>query len=423
MNKDLKIGRRELLQIGAATAAVAALPATVAAQPKPIKLGYVAPLSGRLASYGVSASPGIAFMAKQINAAGGIKSLGGAKLEILNVDTKGDTKVTISEIERLINDEEVAGVIGPFSSLDAIAANPLADQYKIPFISPFWTSEKAFALNTRYARTLNITSDTYSNSSVHMLKHLQDKHGLAGKRVGLVYDNSEFGRTIAIGVKTRLEKVGVTPVIDLPITPPVTDLSPSILRLRDSGADVILGVLYFNEVVLYFRAADTLGYKVPVIGCASGYTDTRLPDALGPEVAKRALVNVPVIGATTGLRRGNKYAPLATFFDSLKNEAIQPGVTPGVELDWYTLGAQSVVAFQLAFEQAASTDGTKVNDAILKMNVARGSSSLILPFYDPGLAWETNGQPKNQAASFAQWRDNKPVIVYPDDVASAPLKL
>lgn len=417
--------RREVMQYGAA--GIAAFTAGVGmkdafAQGKTVKLGFVAPLSGRLASYGVSASPGIAFAAKQINAAGGIKSLGGARIEILNADTKGDTKVTVAEIERLISDEKVAGILGPFSSLDAMAANPLSDQYKIPFVSPFWTSEKAFTLNSRFSRTLNITSNSYSSSAVRMLMHLKEKHRLPANKIALTYDNSEFGRGIANSAKTELAKIGIAPVIDLPITPPQTDLTPSILRLRDSGADVILGALYFNEVVLYYRAADTLGYNVPVIAMASGFSDARLPGALGPEIAARAL-QIPVYGATTGLRPENPYPPLAKFFENLKNEEIRPGHTPGVELDWFALGAQSVLVFRDALEAAGSTDGVKLNEAIAKTNTPRGSGSLILPFYSPSLAWEPNGAPMNQLVSFAQWQDGKSVLVYPEDVAAAKPRL
>jgi branched-chain amino acid transport system substrate-binding protein len=420
-----ELNRRRFLELTLAGASTLAFSRGASAQGAPgeIKLGVVMPLSGRFASYGSSARPGIEFTVKMINERGGIKSLGGAKLRLAWADTKGDTKVTVAEIERLISDEKVTGIIGPFSSLDSVAANPLSDQYKIPFVSPFWTSAKAFTLNSRYSRTLNLTSNSYAPGAIKLFNLLKERHGLAGKKIGLLYDNSEYGRGIAEWIKKELERIGQAPSIDLPVTPPITDLGPSILRLRDSGADFLFVGFYYQEAVLYFRAADVLNYRVPAIGLGSGFIDPRLPGALGKETAARVL-QFPVFCGNTGLNEDTKYPPLQAFLKATEKEAQRPGHSPGVEFDWYLLAAQTVLVFKNALESSASRDGSKVNDAILKMSLPRGSTDLVLPFYDPALAWaERNGQPLNQAVVFSQWQNGKPVVVYPEDVATAKPKL
>ncbi len=418
--KPVYLQRRTLLS--AAALAIATPAFSQQRRQAPIRLGMVAPMTGRFASYGASGVPGAQLAVRIVNERGGVASLGGAPLELLIADSKGDAKLTVAEIERLINDEKVAGIVGPFSSLDALAANPLSDQYKIPFVSPFWTSDKALDLNSRYSRTINLTSSSHARTVVNMLKVLRDKYKLPASKVAVLFDNSEYGRAASDGVKRLLGQSGIQLALDLPVSPGSSDYAPAILRARDSRAEVVMAGFYFQETVQLLRAADALDYRVPIIGFASGFADARLPGALGPDVAARVLKS-PVFGTTTGMRENTKYGPLQALLKEAEKETIRPGVTPGLELEWYGLSAQAVFVFKEAFERARATDGTRVNDAILAMNLPRGSDMLVAPFYDPGLAWEPNGQPKNQAPSVAQWQDGKSVIVYPDDVAAGSARL
>lgn len=408
--------------VSAAALAVAAPTFAQRARQAPIRLGMVAPTTGRFATYGASGVPGAQLAVRIVNDRGGVASLGGAPLELLVADSKGDAKTTVAEIERLINDEKVAGIVGPFSSVDALAANPLSDQYKIPFVSPYWTSDKAFGLNSRYSRTINITSPSHGKAAVNMLKELRDKHKTPVSKVAVLFDNSEYGRSSADSVKRLLGPAGFNVVLDLSVTPGSSEYTPVILRARDSGADVVMAGFYFQETVLLLRAADTINYRNPIIGFGSGFSDARLPGALGADVAARVL-KAPVFGTTPGIREDTKYAPLQALLRAARKETVRPGLTAGLELDWYGLGAQAVLIFAQAFERAASTVGSKVNDAILAMNLPRGSEMLVAPFYDPGLAWEPNGEPKNQAPSVAQWQDGKSVIVYPQDVAAGTARV
>lgn len=424
MRNTHRVGRRQF--VGASAALGASLYLGPAfAQPRRgavLKLGMPVPVTGRFATYGASAVPGAQLATRLINENGGVAALGNAPIELVIADSKGDAKVTVAEIERLINDQKVAGIIGPFSSLDALAANPLSDQYQVPFVSPFWSSEKALTLNSRYSRTLNLTSGSYGGAGVNLLKVLRSKHGLAGTKAAVVYDNSEYGRGASDVVKRLLVQGGTPAALDLPVTPGSSDYGPTVLRIRESGADVVLACFYFQETVLLLRAADALSFRTPIIGIGSGFADARLPGALGPEVAARAL-KAPVFGTTTGMRENSKYGPLQALLKAAEKEPVRPGITQGVELEWYGLGAQAVYVFKTAFEQAGSAVGSKVNDAMLAMNIRRGAETLVAPFYDPSLSWEPNGQPKNQAPSVAQWQDGKSVIVFPDDVAAAPPRI
>nr|WP_272213040.1 ABC transporter substrate-binding protein [Marinicella sp. W31]MDC2878980.1 ABC transporter substrate-binding protein [Marinicella sp. W31] len=110
-------GFRKLLASGALSAlgvVAGTLPATAA---DPVKVGYIIPLSGgAAASIGQEMSRATHMAVEQINAAGGIASLDGAPIELLEVDSRGDPKVALTEAERLITVEDVSVMIGAFQS-------------------------------------------------------------------------------------------------------------------------------------------------------------------------------------------------------------------------------------------------------------------------------------------------------------------
>ena len=121
MTTNANLTRRLILQAGAASAALGA-PGLLLAQPKPIKIGLVHPVSGGLAYSGAQGRLGCQMAIDAINAAGGIKSMGGAKLE-----------AALAEVERLQQDG-VSAYVGCFASAIALAATQAAAKYNTPFL-------------------------------------------------------------------------------------------------------------------------------------------------------------------------------------------------------------------------------------------------------------------------------------------------
>ena len=405
--------------VGVAAAALCIRPA-MAQSSEPVKIGFVFPFTGRLASYGESAGPGVDLALKIINESGGIKSLGGAPLGVFRGDDQGDAKLASSEIERLVTREKISGLIGVFSSTEAVSIGTLADQYEIPFLSPSWTTAKAFTIGSTYSRTFNLTGESFAKGGVSMLKFLNDEKGMNARKVGVIYDGSEYGRGVIDIVKEMLAGTEYTVVEDLPYTTPITDFTPQVLRLRNSGAEVLMAAQYYQETVLLLRAMDSLDYRVPFVGCASGFSDTRLPGSLGDAIAERTLA-APVFGpvAVSDLV---PYGPLVAFLDRARAEGYTFG-TGGLDLNWFVLGAQALFIYKAAIEAAASRKGKDINDALLSLQIARGSDELIVPFYDPALVWEETGRPLNQAVPYIQWQDTQMKMVYPPDIAAAEIRL
>ena len=124
MNSTDRLSRRLILKAGAATAALGA-PGLLLAQAKPLKIGLLHPVSGALAFSGSQSRLGAMMAIDEINAAGGIKSLGGTKLEALLGDSQSRPEVGVSEVERM-HQEGVSAYVGCFASAIALPATQAA---------------------------------------------------------------------------------------------------------------------------------------------------------------------------------------------------------------------------------------------------------------------------------------------------------
>ncbi len=103
---------------------------------EPVKVGVILAMSGPLATMGENLRMAYDFALKEINESGGIKSLGGAKVQFIYGDHQADPKVAASEVERLIMRDKVSAVLGTFPSSVSYTATEVAERYKTPFFEP-----------------------------------------------------------------------------------------------------------------------------------------------------------------------------------------------------------------------------------------------------------------------------------------------
>ena len=137
----------------------------------PVKIGYLIPLSGSAAaSIGKDMSRATHLAIKHINEAGGIKSMGGAPLELVEVDSRGDAKVAITEVERLITREKTPVLLGAFQSGVTFPATAVAEKNRTPWVveisRPRPTSPNAASsmCSVRYRCRLRATPTAWSTS-------------------------------------------------------------------------------------------------------------------------------------------------------------------------------------------------------------------------------------------------------------------
>jgi len=130
-----RINRRTFLKYSAVlgTTALSGFPTVLRAQPKEILIGSVQPVTGPLADIGIACRRANQMAVDEINAKGGIKSMGGAKLRLLLGDSEAKEEVGRMEAERLIKEGAVC-IVGPFMSGIAMAISTLCEARGIPFV-------------------------------------------------------------------------------------------------------------------------------------------------------------------------------------------------------------------------------------------------------------------------------------------------
>lgn len=245
-----RLTRRTVLQGTAASAAVAGLPLPLRAQAKTFKIGVIHPVTGPLAEPGQACRLGAQMAADAINAAGGIKALGGAKLELIFGDTQTKADVARAEAERVIN----AGaqmLQGAFNSGDTAAMVPVAQQRRVPFLVDIAAADPITANVAKSVRegTQKVqyvyrnfpTGSSFGRKAVQYFNEIFAAAGVAPRRVVVMYANDLFGQLQSRGFVAahKAAKPAWDIVEVIPWPEPPTDLSTEVSRAKAARPDII----------------------------------------------------------------------------------------------------------------------------------------------------------------------------------------
>ena len=271
----MTLSRRTLL----VTTATLAAPAVLRAQPAAIKIGILQPVTGALAQDGELGRLGAQIAIDEINAAGGIASLGGAKLEMVFGDARSAPDAGVAEVERL-QAEGVCAVVGGFASPICLAASQAASRYGLPDIVDVGVSDAIISRglpNTfRFAPGFGkVTSVALDN-----LVTLNDAAGKPARTVVLVHEDGLFGSGLAKLMQAELPRRGFEIMETIAHPTPARDMSNVALRIRALNPDLILPSDYYGEFVLLARTLQQQRIKPKGIygvlnGAASNYRFVR----------------------------------------------------------------------------------------------------------------------------------------------------
>ncbi len=241
--------RRAVLGAGVA---VLAAPAVLRAQPAAIKVGLLQPLTGALAQDGELGRIGAEAAVAKINGDGGIKSLGGAKIELVIGDARSNPEAGVQEVERL-NGEGVAAIVGGFASPICLAASQAAARYELPYIVDVGVADQIVTrglTNTfRFAPGFGMVT----KAAVENLVRLNDAAGKPCKTVVLVHEDGLFGSGLAKLMQAELPKRGFEIMETISHPTPARDMNNVALRLRSLQPDLLIPSSYYSEFVLLAR--------------------------------------------------------------------------------------------------------------------------------------------------------------------------
>lgn len=251
MTASTGLSRRTILMAGAASAVLGA-PGLSIAQPRTTKIGLVHPVSGALSYSGAQSRMGARLAIDEINAAGGIKSMGGARLEALLGDSQSRPEVGVSEVERM-QQEGVSAYVGCFSSAIALPATQAAAKYNTPFMIDVGVSDALVSRGLKNVFRLAPGNGKCVEDAFAGLSEVNKAAGGVARSAVVVHEDSEFGTSTAKLLSTRLSGIGIEVKEVLKHATPTRDFSNLVLRIKGLKPDIVIISNYQNEYVLLAR--------------------------------------------------------------------------------------------------------------------------------------------------------------------------
>jgi branched-chain amino acid transport system substrate-binding protein len=399
----------------AGTAVVAGFPAVLRAQAPTVKIGTLHCVTGPQAEPGQACRLGAQMAADAINAAGGIKSMGGARIELLLGDTQTKPEVARAEAERLVN----AGaqlLMGTFNSGDTAAVVPVAQQRRVPFLVDISAADSITAnvaksvregqQKVQYVYRNFPTGTLFGQRAVQYFTEIFKEAGVSPKRVVLMHSNDLFGQNQARGFQAAHKAANpsweIVEVISWPEPP--SDLSTEVSRAKAAKPDVI----------------------APITKPASA-------QLLLPEIVKQRLDIMGIVGPGSpglyeagqiaALKENLEYVMASNPWPNFKNARTRQVAeeytkrSGGKTFDTnsgYSYDGMFVLADVL--ERAKSTDPDTVVDALKKTRFTGG-----LMVYGGPIVFNEIGDNPNATPAMIQILAQKPVVVWPKDVATEKL--
>ncbi|MGQ9676129.1 MAG: ABC transporter substrate-binding protein [Chloroflexota bacterium] len=393
----------------ATTTAPSAAPITPApAKVGEVRVGILLPLTGSVASYAERIKYGFEQAVEEINKAGGIKSLGGAKFNALYFDTTDKPDVAKTEAERVILKENVTAIIGIFGSPLTYPASELADRYKIPWLVQSAVRDDLTDRGFKYLFRACQKSSLDAQVMVNTMALLNKKMGTDYKNVALLLNNTDASQANAANLKTMLPEAGFNIVLEEIYPKEAADLSSQVLKVKSAKPDVLMVMMSTPDAILAQNAlADNNVDVKAIISYGDGHSDPAFYKAvgkLGDYIISNNEWDAGLVRVKPQAKALND-AFIAKFGEPMPAHAGQ--------------AYSNVYVLADAIERAASIDRDKVRDALAKTNITEGPA-LVMPYAK--IQFDETGQNMYTDEVTTQWADGRTHIVYPEALAEPGYK-
>ena len=251
-----RISRRRFLQstgLGAVAAAgLVNAPVVSRAQGATVKVGVLHPVSGALSYSGQQGRLGATMAIDEINAAGGIKALGGAKIEAVLGDAQSTPDGGNAEVEKM-NSAEVSAIVGGYASAICLAASQTAARYDLPYIVDVGVVDSIVTRGLKNTFRFGPGFGVIAKTALDNLVSINDQAGKVAKTVVIVHEDSAFGSGLAKLLNAQLPDRGFQVLETIPHPTPTRDFNNVVLQIKAQNPDLVIPADYYNEYVLLAR--------------------------------------------------------------------------------------------------------------------------------------------------------------------------
>lgn len=387
--------RRFILAAGAAALAA---PTVLRAQTPAIKIGMIHPVTGALSFGGQMCRLGGLAAIDDINREGGVKALGGARIEPILGDAQGRPEIGASLVDQMA-EQGVVGFTGCFSSPIALAATQAAAKYNLPFSIDAGLADSLTGRGLKNVYRLFPNVSQTSRGALAALDAINKGAGSPAKTAMIVHEDSEFGTGTAKFMTENLSKIGIKVIDTIAHATPTRDFTNVVLKIKAGKPDIVIPSSYNNEYVLFVRTLVQQKVDLAAIySIAGGGFNLRFAREQ-PQNAENILDFNHWYNP-----RSPKAQAFASMFES-----------KGSPFSFENLFGYFAMRFLVdGLERAASTDREKVNEVLATSTF--GSDLLT---YAPTKL--VNGQNLSAQATMQQIQGGDIKVVWPDEYASAKL--
>jgi branched-chain amino acid transport system substrate-binding protein len=388
------------------------LTTTTAFAAQTVKVGFIFPLTGSLASIGSEQKSATAVAMDIINhahpklkgiplaASKGLPGLDNAQLVPIFVDSQGSPSAGQTQAVRLSTQKNIAAIIGSYQSGVTKTTSRAAERYQIPFL----TADSVDATLTKrgfkwfFRTTPNVSQ--FAGNYMDFFDYLND-HGHTVKTLAVVYENTDYGTSVNKYVTQAAQKAGYKVVAHLSYNHNTTDVTSEVTRLKTTHPDAVIFASYTSDSILYIKTLKHLNYKPKVvIGDDSGFSDPSFITTVG-SIAQGALDrsawSLPPKGSP-GFRVNQMYKKKT-----------------GHALDGSTSRLiQGILTMAYAIDQAGSTDHDAIRKALMKTDLTE--KQIIMPW--KGIKFNDNGQNTRGGIVMIQLFNGNYETVWPKKYAS-----
>ena len=287
--QKMPFSRRRFLAttaLGAAAAASGslAMPSLLHAQGAGVKLGLLHPVTGALSYSGQQGRIGATMAVDEINAAGGIKALGGAKIDPVLGDAQSTPDGGTAEVEKM-NSAEVCCVVGGYASSICLAASQAAARYDLPYVVDVGVADSIVTRGLKNTFRMGPGFGVIAKTALDNLTIINDQAGKPAKTVIIVHEDSLFGSGLAKLLNAQLPAKGFEILETIAHPTPTRDFANVVLKIKAQNPDLIIPANYYNEYVLLARTMQEQHVRPKGIysvlgGAASSYKFVKeFPDA------------------------------------------------------------------------------------------------------------------------------------------------
>lgn len=279
------MGRRTFIKcagvLGAGTVLAGWPRMGIAQRVEEIEVGVIEGFSGFLAKTADWNKKAYEMAKDEINRAGGIKALGGAKLKLIYRDSEGKASVGMAAAEKLCN-EKVLALVGCYQSDVSFATTQVAEKYKVPQLVPVGVADEITERGFKYTFRQNVKGSWLGRDSLEFFKYIGEKSGVKPKTAVVLVNDTSYGQSVAKSDVEYAKKIGTLKVIgDFSYPMKTSDLSAEISKIKSLKPDILLTTCYVTDGILVVRTIKELDLKLMAHLSVGAPLEIEFPKTLG----------------------------------------------------------------------------------------------------------------------------------------------